>query len=179
MKFPNETPEYRAARNALLKREMALRRQMEDVAVALRSLPAGGEVPEDYAFEGVAEGAPRIARMSELFGNGDTLMIYHYMFPRRPQDARPGPSTGETALLPVEEGPCPSCTALLDMWDGTLRHFQGLGGNLIVVARAPIERVAAFARERGGSMFGCFRVRGTASVATTVAMTTRATPSPS
>ena len=27
-------------------------------------------------------------------------------------------------------------------------HFEGLGGNLAVVARAPIERVAAFAREK-------------------------------
>src|SRR5262249_42568006 len=28
-------------------------------------------------------------------------------------------------------------------------HFEGLGGNLAVVAKAPIERVAAFARDRG------------------------------
>ena len=34
------------------------------------------------------------------------------------------------------------------MWDGTMPHFEGLGGNLAVVAKAPIERVAAFAREK-------------------------------
>lgn len=28
-------------------------------------------------------------------------------------------------------------------------HFEGLGGNLVVCTRAPIERVATFARERG------------------------------
>jgi predicted dithiol-disulfide oxidoreductase (DUF899 family) len=28
-------------------------------------------------------------------------------------------------------------------------HFAGLGGNLAVVAKAPIERVAAFARDKG------------------------------
>ena len=28
-------------------------------------------------------------------------------------------------------------------------HFEGLGGNLAVVAKAPIERVAAFARDKG------------------------------
>lgn len=28
-------------------------------------------------------------------------------------------------------------------------HFEGMGGNLVVVARAPIERVAAFARDKG------------------------------
>jgi predicted dithiol-disulfide oxidoreductase (DUF899 family) len=35
------------------------------------------------------------------------------------------------------------------MWDGGLAHFEGLGGNLVVVAKAPIERVAAFARDKG------------------------------
>jgi len=30
--FPNESPEYRAARNTLLQREVALRREMETVA---------------------------------------------------------------------------------------------------------------------------------------------------
>ena len=28
-------------------------------------------------------------------------------------------------------------------------HFEGLGGNLAVVAKAPIEQVAAFARDKG------------------------------
>lgn len=53
------------------------------------------------------------------------------------------------ANVPLTEGPCPSCTALIDMWDGTMPHFEGLGGNLVVVARAPIARVAAFARDKG------------------------------
>jgi predicted dithiol-disulfide oxidoreductase (DUF899 family) len=34
------------------------------------------------------------------------------------------------------------------MWDGVIPHFEGLGGNL-VVAKAPIERVAAFAQDKG------------------------------
>ena len=53
------------------------------------------------------------------------------------------------AQVPLAEGPCPSCTALIDMWEGTMPHFEGLGGNLAVVAKAPIERVAAFARDKG------------------------------
>ncbi len=44
---------------------------------------------------------------------------------------------------------CPSCTALIDMWEGGMPHFEGLGGNLWIVARAPAERVAAFARDKG------------------------------
>jgi predicted dithiol-disulfide oxidoreductase (DUF899 family) len=87
--------------------------------------------------------------MSQLFRGSDTLMIYHYMFPRYSTDMRPGPGSGSMANAPLAEAPCPSCTALIDMWDGTMPHFEGLGGNLVVVARAPIARVAAFARDRG------------------------------
>lgn len=150
MNVPHETQEYRAARNALLEREQALRREMEAVARDLRALPPGGEVPEDYVFDRIgASGERETVTMSELFRGGDTLMVYHYMFPRHAGDERPGPTHGETARVPLTEGPCPSCTALIDMWEGTMPHFEGLGGNLVVVARAPIERVAAFARDRG------------------------------
>ena len=148
--FPNESPAYRAARDALLEREVALRREMESVAEQLRALPPGGEVPEDYLFDCIGgDGAPGTVRMSELFGDGDTLMLYHYMFPRHSEDERPGSTAGAMAAVPLEEGPCPSCTALIDMWEGTMPHFQGLGGNLAIVARAPIDRVAAFARDKG------------------------------
>ena len=148
--FPNETPEYRAARDALLASEITLRRQMEAVAAQLRALPPGGEVPEDYVFDAAgAGGAATVIRMSELFRGGDTLMMYHYMFPRHSRDERAGPTSGTLANVPLAEGPCPSCTALIDMWDGTMPHFEGLGGNLVVVARAPIARVAAFARDKG------------------------------
>ncbi|MGC1799286.1 MAG: DUF899 family protein, partial [Solirubrobacterales bacterium] len=50
--FPGESAEYRAARNDLLTKEIELRRQMEAVAAARRELPAGGEVPENYVFQG-------------------------------------------------------------------------------------------------------------------------------
>ena len=116
--------------------EVALRRQMEAVATELRALPPGGEVPEDYSFDCIGvDGAPSTVRLSQLFRGGDTLMLYHYMFPRHFQDIRPGPTAGAMAQVPLAEGPCPSCTALIDMWEGTMPHFEGLGGNLAVVAR--------------------------------------------
>src|SRR5262249_14716642 len=137
-------------RAALLQREVALRREMESVAAQLRSLPPGGEVPEDYSFDCIgADGAPTTVRLSALFGGGDTLMLYHFMFPRHAEDKRPGPTARAIAQVPLAEGPCPSCTALIDMWEGTMPHFKGLGGNLALVAKAPIERVAAFARDKG------------------------------
>ena len=151
--FPNESPAYRAARNELLQREVALRREMEAVAAAIRALPPGGAVPEDYEFDHLdAKGAPAKVRLSELFRPGtDTLIIYHYMFPRHHSDERRGPSSGPMAQLPLEEGPCPSCTALLDNWEGAVPHVEGLGANIAAVAKAPIERVAAFAAHRGWS----------------------------
>ena len=42
--FPNESAEYRAARNKPLRREVALRREMERVAAEIRALPPGGTV---------------------------------------------------------------------------------------------------------------------------------------
>jgi predicted dithiol-disulfide oxidoreductase (DUF899 family) len=147
--FPNESQEYREARDALFQREVDLQREMEAVAAQRKSLPPGGEVPEDYVFDRIGDdGAPTTVRMSELFGDSDTLMLYHYMFPRLCGDDRPIPTSGIGSGLPTDNGPCPSCTALIDMWDGTIAQLDGLGGNLAIVAKAPIEQVAAFAHER-------------------------------
>jgi predicted dithiol-disulfide oxidoreductase (DUF899 family) len=148
--FPGESTEYRAARDRLLEQEIELRRAMEGVAAARRKLPHGGVVPEDYVFKGKgANGTPTDVRLSELFAPGkDSLVIYSFMFPRDPRDDRPGPKSGQTALLPLAEGPCPSCTALLDQLDGAAEHaIQHI--NLAVVAKAPIDRILTFANERG------------------------------
>src|SRR5215211_3120185 len=109
-RFPGESAEYRAARDKLLEQEIQLRRDTEAVAEARRDLPAGGVVPEDYVFRGLgADGAPTDVRLSELFAPGrDSLAIYSMMFPRDRRDERPGPKTGQTADLPLAEGPCPS-----------------------------------------------------------------------
>jgi len=143
--FPGESAEYRAARDRLLEREAELRRAMEAVAVERRALPPGGVVPEDYVFAG-AEGD---VRLSQLFAPGrDSLVVYSFMFPRDPGDDRPGPQGGQTALLPLAEGPCPSCVALLDQLDGAVEHAAP-HINFVAVAKAPIARVLGFARERG------------------------------
>jgi predicted dithiol-disulfide oxidoreductase (DUF899 family) len=73
IRHPNESDEYRQARQDLLIEEIELRRHMERVAAQRRELPPGGEVPEDYRFVG-EDGAE--VRLAELFGNHDTLIIY-------------------------------------------------------------------------------------------------------
>ena len=150
VRFPGESKEYRVARDRLLQREIDLRRAMEAVAAARRDLPPGGIVPEDYAYKGAnATGAPTDVRLSELFAPGkDSLVIYNFMFPRDRSDERPGPASGQTARLPREEGPCPSCVALLDQLDGAVEHVSQ-HVNLVVVAKAPLPRVLIFSAERG------------------------------
>jgi predicted dithiol-disulfide oxidoreductase (DUF899 family) len=129
IRFPGESREYRAARERLLDQEVELRRSMEAVAAARRELPPGGPVPEDYVFDAAgADGSRTAIRLSELFAPGkDSLMIYSFMFPRGYRGDRPGPLAGQTALLPLEEGPCPSCVALLDQLDGAAEHTPANG----------------------------------------------------
>jgi predicted dithiol-disulfide oxidoreductase (DUF899 family) len=148
--FPGESAEYRAARDQLLGKEIELRGATEAVAAARRELPLGGAVAEDYVFQGPgADGTAADVRLSELFEpDKDSLVVYSFMFPRDPGDERPGPEAGRTALLPLTQGPCPSCVALLDQLDGAAEHATQCI-NLAIVARAPLPLVLAFAEERG------------------------------
>lgn len=148
--FPGESPQYRAARDRLLAREIELRRATEAVAAARRELPAGGVVPQDYVFQGTGpDGGPADVRLSELFAPGrDSVIIYSMMFPRDPDDDRPGPAGGLTAQLPLTQSPCPSCTALLDQLEGAADHVTQRAG-LVAVAKSPLAHIVPFAKERG------------------------------
>jgi predicted dithiol-disulfide oxidoreductase (DUF899 family) len=151
VQFPGESTEYREARNHLLEQEIELRRRMEAVAAARRELPPGGVVPEDYAFQGEGpNGEPMDVRLSDLFVPGkDSLAIYSFMFPRDPEDDRPGPvREKETAKLPLAEGPCPSCVSLLDQLDGVVEHAKQVM-NIVVVAKSPLDLLQTWKRERG------------------------------
>jgi predicted dithiol-disulfide oxidoreductase (DUF899 family) len=131
MAFPNESPAYREARNTLLDAEIALRRQIEAVAALRRALPPGGEVPQDYVFERIgAHSRPEQVKLSELFGEHSTLILYSYMFG------------------PERDVPCPGCTHLLDGVEGAARHAPHRTA-FYVVSRSPIARLAAWAHERG------------------------------
>jgi predicted dithiol-disulfide oxidoreductase (DUF899 family) len=149
--YPGESKAYREARERLLEQEIELRRRMEAVAAARRDLPPGGVVPEDYVFQGEGpDGAPMDVRLSELFAPGkDSLAIYSFMFPRDPEDDAPGPvREKETAKLPLAEGPCPSCVALLDQLDGMVEHASQKM-NFVVVAKSPLDRLLTWKKERG------------------------------
>ena len=72
--FPNESPAYRAARNQLLQREVALRREMEAVASEIRALPPGGAVPEDYEFDHIDATGARTVVHADRAGARSTGM---------------------------------------------------------------------------------------------------------
>ena len=131
LSFPNESAEYRAARAELLADEIALRRQIEAVAAKRRALPPGGELPEDYSFERIgAYQRPERVKLSELFGNHPSIILYSFMFG------------------PERDVPCPGCTHLLDSIDGGARYV-GERAPLYIVAKSPIARLVEWARVRG------------------------------
>jgi predicted dithiol-disulfide oxidoreductase (DUF899 family) len=124
--FPNESVAYRTARNALLVEEIELRRQLERVASRRRSLPAGGEIPEDFQLT-CETGA---ARFSSLFGNKDTLMVYSMMYG------------------PQREAPCPMCTSFVRAWNGVAFNLRERVA-ILVSARSPIERLIEYKNQYG------------------------------
>lgn len=56
--------------------------------------------------------------------------------------------SGETARLPLADGPCPSCVGFLDQLDGVVEHVSQ-HVNFVIVAKAPPARIRTFAEERG------------------------------
>ena len=147
LRFPGESSEYRRAREQLLEAEGELRDMTEQVAARRRALPAGGLLPEDYVFESAADGSE--VRFSELFAPGkDSLVIYNMMFPRWSEDRRAGAPGGETALLPLVEQPCPSCTSVVDGLEGAAFHLAARI-NLAVIAKTSPDRLGTYGQERG------------------------------
>lgn len=128
--IPNETAEYRAARNKLLQMEADLRQQVASLAAARGALPLGGEVSQNYIFTQMQDGKAVDRTMSDLFGNHDSLLIYSFMYG------------------PADKSPCPMCTSFLDSLNGAAHHIAQRTA-LAVVTSTTIETSAAFAAGRG------------------------------
>lgn len=126
-RHPNESGEYRQARQDLLVEEIELRRQAERVAMLRRDLPPGGEVTSDYHFVG-EDGAE--VSLRDLFGDHDTLVVYSYMFG------------------PQRDAPCPMCTSLMGAFDHKIADIRQRV-SIAFTARSPIERLAEFKALRG------------------------------
>lgn len=133
LRYPNESKEYREARDSLLKDEQELVDKVKAVAEKRRNLPRGGQLKEDYAFQWANEGkVGKSVKFSELFGDKGTLLIYSFMF---------GPNWDK---------PCPSCTSLMDGFDRTTYQVTR-NAAFVAIAKAPADRINAWAKERDWS----------------------------
>jgi len=126
-RHPNESDEYRLARQQLLVEEIEARRNHERVAALRRDLPPGGEVLRDYHF--VAEDGTDVT-LADLFGDHDTLVIYSYMFG------------------PQREAPCPMCTSLMGGFDHKIEDIRQRVA-IAFTARSPIDRLINAKKSRG------------------------------
>jgi predicted dithiol-disulfide oxidoreductase (DUF899 family) len=129
IRHPNESDQYRRARQELLVEEIELRRQAEHVASMRRDLPPGGEVPREYHF--VAEDGADVT-LTSLFDGHDTLVVYSYMFG------------------PEREAPCPMCTSFMGGMDHKIADVRRRVA-IAFTARSPIERLIDAKSQRGWS----------------------------
>jgi predicted dithiol-disulfide oxidoreductase (DUF899 family) len=117
----------------LLKDEQELVDKVKAVAAKRRQLPPGGQLKEDYVFHWANDGrVGERVKFSELFGDKNTLLLYSFRY---------GPNW---------DNPCPSCTSLVDGFDRSsyqvTRHTA-----FVAIAKAPPEKINAWARKRGWS----------------------------
>ncbi len=128
--FPNESSDYRQARDKLLVEEAALVEKVKSVAKLRRQLPLGGRLKEDYKFQWANDGkVGQEVRMSELFGDKPTLLLYNFMY---------GPGWDK---------PCLSCTSLMDGFDRTAYQVTQ-DAAFCGIAKAPAENINSWAKTR-------------------------------
>lgn len=126
---PNEIVsrgDWIAARRKHLAEEKEFTRLRDQLSEHRRQLP-WVRVDEDYVFQG----ASGKTSLSELFAGRSQLIIYHFMF---------GPSW--------DEG-CPRCSLISDHFDGAIIHLNQRDVTMVVVSRAPIEKLEDFRRRMG------------------------------
>ncbi|MBC7957290.1 MAG: DUF899 family protein [Cytophagales bacterium] len=125
--FPGASPEYDAARKALLAEEIEFRRHMTRLTEQRRALPPGPVITKNYRFKD--EQAFEVGLL-ELFGDKDTLVTYFWMYG------------------PQRDRPCPMCTNWLGSVNGNAADIKQRVA-LKILGRSSVERQYAFAQERG------------------------------
>ena len=118
--------EWLKARTALLEQEKLLTRLRQELARKRRELP-WVKVETDYRFDS-PHGKVSLA---DLFAGRSQLIVYHFMF---------GPDWAEG---------CPSCSMIADSIDGGRVHVNQRDATLVLISRAPIEKIEAFKKRMG------------------------------
>lgn len=120
--------QWLAARVALLAEEKALTRQGDELSRAVRDLP-WESVTKDYVFDGAAGRQT----LSDLFDGRSQLVVYHFMF------------------HPDDKAGCPHCSLRADGFNGIIPHLNQRDVTMVVVSRAPYEKLAAYRQRMGWS----------------------------
>ena len=118
--------EWQAERDELLEAEKELTRRGDELAEKRRELP-WVPVEKDFEFETTAGTRSLI----DLFDGRSQMLIYHFMF---------GPSY---------EAGCTVCSSIADNLDANAPHLNAAGVTVLLVSRAPVDRLDAY-RERMG-----------------------------
>jgi predicted dithiol-disulfide oxidoreductase (DUF899 family) len=112
--------EWNLARGQLLQKEKKLTRELDALAAQRRRLPMTA-VTATYRFN-TATGSHSLL---DLFDGRSQLILYHHM------------------LKPSDEEPCSGCCMFADNV-GHLAHLHARDTSFVMVARAPIDEIAAF-----------------------------------
>ena len=121
--------EWQAARDELLRREKEHTKIGDELARQRRELP-WVRVEKEYRFD-TDDGTRTLA---QLFDGRSQLVVYHFMF---------GPSY---------EAACPTCSSMVDGFNGLLPHLHARDLTMLLVSRAPLERLQAYKRRMGWSI---------------------------
>lgn len=118
--------EWLDARKALLAKEKELTRQRDQLAEERRRLP-WVRVDERYVFD-----HPQGRRtLADLFDGRSQLVVYHLMF------------------APEWEAACKSCSFWADQLERNVVHLKARDVTLMAASRAPLPKLAAYARRMG------------------------------
>lgn len=121
--------EWQAARDELLEREKEHTRIGDELARQRRELP-WVPVEKEYRFD-TDDGTRTLA---ELFEGRSQLLVYHIMF-------------GESF-----DAACPICSSMADGVNGLLPYLHARDVTMLLVSRAPLERLQAYKRRMGWSI---------------------------
>jgi predicted dithiol-disulfide oxidoreductase (DUF899 family) len=120
--------EWLQARRELLAREKELTRLSDELARERRELPW---VPVEKAYTFQTESGEQT--LAELFDGRSQLLVYHFMF---------GPDW---------DAGCSGCSFFADENDGATVHLAAKDVTLVLVSRAPLEKLDAYRRRMGWS----------------------------
>src|SRR6266852_7242421 len=121
--------EWQAERDELLTEEKELTRRGDELARKRRELP-WVPVEKDSRFE-TEHGTKSLA---DLFDGRSQLLIYHFMFG------------------PTYEAGCPVCSSIADTIDPNAVHLAARDVTLLLVSRAPVEKLQPFKQRMGWSL---------------------------